>query len=109
MPALSREQRPGVPVSPTLVWLAIGSLPIAVVVVPSPTGTEGCVYLEQRVHHTKRILDQGIARLADAVADQFKEARVHNVFGRKRAGHSGRLVSQFQDTVVGVFIGLGVV
>ena len=86
MPALPSKQRPGVPVSPALVWPAIVPLPIAVMVVPSPAGTEGRIHLEHRVHHAERILDQGIARLADAVADQFKEPRIHNVLGRKRGG-----------------------
>ena len=109
MPALPGEHRPGVPVSPALVGPAIFPLPIAVMVVPSPAGTEGRVHLEYRVHHAERILDQGIPRLADAVADQFQEPRIHNLLGRKRDGRAGRLVSQLQDTVVGVFIGLGIV
>ena len=97
------------PVSPALVWPAIFPLSIAVMVVPPPAGTEGRIHLEERVHHAKRVLDEGIARLADAVADQFQEPRIHNVFGRKRGSRPGRLVSQLQDAVIGVFIGLGIV
>jgi hypothetical protein len=63
MPALSRKHRPGVAVSPALVGAAIFALPIAVMVVPSPAGTEGRVHLEYCVHHAERILDQGIAGL----------------------------------------------
>ena len=96
-------------VSPALVWPAILSLPIAVMVVSSPARTEGRIHLEHRVHHAERILDQGIARLADAVADQFEEPRIHNLLGRKGGGRPGRLVSQLQDTVVSIFIGLGIV
>ena len=97
------------PVPPALVWPAIFPLPIAVMVVPPPAGTEGRVHLEDRVHHAKRVLNEGIARLTDAVADQFQEPRIHNLLGRKGSRCPGRLVSQLQDAVIGVFIGLGIV
>ena len=70
---------------------------------------EGRVHPEDRVHHAERVLDQRIPRLADAVADQLEESRVHNVLARIRGGRSGRLVSQLHDPVVGVLIRLGVV
>src|SRR6185312_17127124 len=86
MAALSRKHRPGVPVSPPLVRLAVFALPVTIMVVPPPARTAGHVHLEYRIHHLQRILDQGIVRLADAVADQLKETGIHNVLARKPVG-----------------------
>src|SRR5678816_1460045 len=53
VPPLSREQRPGMSVSPSLIGPAIFPLPVAVVVVASPAGAERGVYPEDRVHHAE--------------------------------------------------------
>src|SRR5689334_14691507 len=109
MSALPSQQWPSMSVPPALVWSAVFPLPIAVMVVPPPTGTAGCIHLENPVDDVERIFNEGIARLADAVANQFKEPRIHNVFGREGGWLPRRLVSQLQDIVVGLFIGLGIV
>ena len=93
MAALASEQRPRAADAPSDEGAAVVALAVAVVVVTTPAGTGGKIGLEDGVDHAQRILDQRIAALADAVADQFKETAIDDLARREVALRTGRAVA----------------
>lgn len=79
--ALSCEDGPGATLSPVVVVAAVFALAVAVVIVAAPAVTEWGFDLEGMVDDFEGVDDEGVVGAADAVADEFEEARVDDLAG----------------------------
>lgn len=71
----------GPALAPAFVRAAIRPLAVSVVVVAVPAGAKGRLDLEDHFHHLEGILDQRVAGLADAVANQLQKPGIDDLPG----------------------------
>src|SRR5260370_17413706 len=99
MGSLASEKRPGSSLSPSFKWAAIWTLAVSIVVVAPPAGTKRRIHLENGINYPERSFNQGIAWLADAVADQLQKTGVNNIFCRKLPRRPGMLIAYPQHHI----------
>src|SRR5207247_10693769 len=97
MTSLSRQQRPRTPDPPSLKRVPVLALPITIMVVAAPTGTEGCIDLEHSVHDAKGVTDERVVRATNSITNQFEKTGIHDCVGRKFNAITGPLIYQDQD------------
>ena len=79
--SLAREQRPSAAMAPADKRAAIFPLPVSIVVIAVPAWAKRSLHFQHGVHHLERIYNDGIVRLADAIAHEFQKTCIHDVFG----------------------------
>src|SRR4051812_46192239 len=96
MAALAGQKWPSPAFSKTMIRSAIDALPVTVVVVSSPARAVGSFDFQQCIDYTKRVLEQRISCLANAVTHQFEKSAIHNFLGGKLGGLARSAISDHQ-------------
>ena len=105
--ALACEQRPHPPLSPSLKRPAVGTLPVAVPVVPVPARPLRQIRLQHRIHHLQRIDHQRIIGAAYSIPHQLKKTRIDDLARFKFGARARRPVVDVDDLVPQLFAGIG--
>src|SRR5215472_6029589 len=92
MTALTGQQRPGTPLSPTRVPGPVIALAKAIMIIPAPARSVRRVHFEHRIDDAQRIFDDRMVRAANAVTNQLEKTAVNNLFRRKFNPRTRRLV-----------------
>src|SRR2546428_5475633 len=95
--------------SPTEEWTTLRVLPIAIVVVPPPAGSERRLNFEYRVDNLDRIQDDRVIRGSDPIAHELQKAAIDDVLGRKLVLIARRLVLDQEDPIIPILARMDIV
>jgi len=104
MTSLCRQERPRTAHPPTLIRVPVIPLAITIMVVPAPTGTEGCIDLEHSVHDAKGVPDERVVRATNSITNQFEKTRINDSLGRKFKAITGALISQDHRSTIWILV-----